>query len=102
MNRVWDYISFAVWFAGLGYIAMWLFGSPGHLVLPPGLHAIGVAAVMLVPVRLLLRATGARRHGAPTAAQPRMLAAVLRPWRKPPCRRPVKPRSHFGLRGMPD
>ncbi|HEY1310871.1 MAG TPA: hypothetical protein VGF02_07965, partial [Pseudolabrys sp.] len=67
MNRVWDYISFAVWFAGLGYIAMWLFGSPGHLVLPPGLHAIGVAAVMLVPVRLLLRATGARRHGAPTA-----------------------------------
>ena len=35
MNRVWDYIGFAVWFAGLGYIVLWLFGSPEHLILPP-------------------------------------------------------------------
>ncbi len=103
MNRVWDYIGFAVWFAGLGYIVMWLFGTPGQLVLSPGLRAIGVASAMFVPVRLLLRAVGARRHAAHTAVRPRMPAAILRPpRRKPTCRRPVKPRSHFGLRGMPD
>ncbi len=51
MSRVWDYISFAVWFAGHGYLVMWLLGSPDHLVLPPALHAIGVAAAMLIPVR---------------------------------------------------
>jgi hypothetical protein len=100
---VWDYIGFAVWFAGLGYIAMWLFGSPDHLVLPPGLHAIGVASAMFVPVRLLFRAVGARRHAAQTAIRPRMPDAVLRPpRRKPALGRPVKSRSHFGLRGMPD
>ena len=71
MNRVWDYIGFAVWFAGLGYIVMWLFGSSDHLVLSPGLHAIGVAAAMFVPVRLVLRAVGARRLAAQTAVRPR-------------------------------
>ena len=30
MNRVWDYIGFAVWFAGLGYIVLWLFGSSSN------------------------------------------------------------------------
>lgn len=103
MNRVWDYIGFAVWFAGLGYIVMWLFGTPGQLVLSPGLHAVGVASAMFVPVRLLLRAVGARRHAAHTAVRPRMPASGPRPSRRmPACRRPVKPRSHFGLRGMPD
>ena len=38
MNRVWDYIVFAVWFAGLGYIVVWLGGLPVHLMLPPALH----------------------------------------------------------------
>jgi hypothetical protein len=102
MNRVWDYIGFAVWFAGLGYIAMWLLGSPGHLVLPPGLHAIGVVSAMFVPVRLLFRAV-ARKQAAHTPVHPRMPAAVMRPtWRKQAPRRAVKLRSHFGLRGMPD
>jgi hypothetical protein len=78
MNRVWDYIGFTVWFAGLGYIVMWLFGSSDHLVLSPGLHAIGVAAAMFVPVRLVLRAVGARRLAAQTAIRPRKPAAVLR------------------------
>jgi hypothetical protein len=103
MNRVWDYIGFAVWFAGLGYIGMWLFGTPGQLMLSPGLHAAGVTAAMFVPVRLLFRAVGARRHAPHTVPHPRMPAAVLRPsWRKPARHRPVKPRSHFGLRGMQD
>src|SRR5450631_4406544 len=64
MNRVWDYIGFAFWFAGLGYIVLWLFGSPEHLTLPPALRVIGVASAMFVPVRLLLRAVIRRRHAA--------------------------------------
>ena len=101
MNRVWDYIGFAVWFAGLGYIVMWLLGSPTHLTLPPALHAVGVATALLVPVRLLVRAVG-RRRAAP-AVSPRKPTAVLRPPRRKssyPIRK-VKPRSHFGLRGLP-
>jgi cytochrome b561 len=101
MKRVWDYISFAVWFAGLGYIVMWLLGSPDHLVLPPALHAIGVAAAVLVPVRLFLRIV--KRQRAAPAVDTRQSAAVLRsPRRKATYPvRTVKPRSHFGLRGVP-
>jgi len=106
MNRVWDYFSFAVCFAGLGYIVLWLFGSPEHLILPPALHIIGVASAMLVPVRLLLWAISQRRvrAAAMPAAYSRTPVAVLRPRRrKPECKlRPVKPRSHFGLRGVPE
>ncbi|HEY1475519.1 MAG TPA: hypothetical protein VGF53_15695 [Pseudolabrys sp.] len=101
MIRVWDYIGFAVWFAGLGYIVLWLLGSPGHLVLPPGLHAVGVASATLVPVRLLLRAVSRWRGAA--AAQLRKAAAILRPPRRKSSYpiRLVKARSHFGLRGVP-
>jgi hypothetical protein len=104
MNRVWDYIGFAVCFAGLGYIVLWLFGSPEHLTLSPALRVIGVALAMFVPVRLFLRAVGRRRHTAACAVPARKPAPVLRPRRrKPMCPlRPVKPRSHFGLRGMPE
>lgn len=104
MNCVWDYISFAVWFAGLGYIVLWLFGSTDQLILSPGLHAAGVAAAMFVPLRLLVRAIGRRRHRTQTASHPRKPAAVLRQSRRKPAypSRPVKPRSHFGLRGMPE
>jgi hypothetical protein len=103
MNRVWDYIGFAVWFAGLGYIAMWLAGLLGHLTLPPGLHALGVAAAMFVPVRLFYRAVCRRRTGVSTArvVRPHSAATVLRPPRRKlsyPLRT-VKPRSQFGLRG---
>ena len=103
MNRVWDYIGFAVWFSGLGYIVLWLFGSPEHLMLPPALRVIGVGSAMFVPVRLFLRAVG-RRHAAACAIPARKPAAVLRPRRRKPAYplRPVKPRSHFGLRGMPE
>ncbi len=104
MNRVWDYIGFAVWFAGLGYIVMWLLGSSDRLALSPGLHVIGVAAAMFVPVRLLLRVARRRRNAAQSAVRPRQPAVVLRPPSHRPAQpyRPVKPRSHFGLRGMPD
>jgi len=105
MNRVWDYFGFAIWIAGLGYIVMWLIGSSDHLTLPPGLHTLGVAAAMLVPVRLALRAVSRRRAAA--NAVPVVLASrpagVLRPKRRKPQRplRAVKPRNHFGLRGTP-
>jgi cytochrome b561 len=100
MTRVWDYISFAIWFAGLGYIVMWLLGSPDHLTLPPALHAIGMTAAVLVPVRLFLQIVK-RRRAAP--AIPRQPAAVLRPVRRKAVYpvRAVKPRSHFGLRNVP-
>ena len=61
---MWDYISFAVWFAGLGYIVMWLLRSPDLLLLPPALHVLGVASAMFVPVRLILRAATSRRQAA--------------------------------------
>lgn len=104
MNRVWDYIGFAVWFAGLGYIAMWLLGSPDHLVLPPGLHAVGIASATLVPVRIIWRAVGRRRRAAQHVVRPRKPITVLRPPRRHDIARlrPVKPRRHFGLRGAPD
>jgi hypothetical protein len=103
MNRVWDYIGFAVWFAGLGYIVMWLLRSPDLLLPPPALHMLGVASAMFVPVRLLLRAMS-RRRAAPDAVAARKPAAVLRPPRRKSSYplRSVKPRSHFGLRGTPD
>ena len=104
MNRVWDYIGFAVWFAGLGYIVLWLVGSPDHLMLPPALH---VARRGLGDARSRALAAARRRPAARSAAAcavpARKPAAVLRPPRRKPAHplRPVKPRSHFGLRGMP-
>jgi hypothetical protein len=104
MNRVWDYVGFAVWFTGLGYIVMWLLCSSDYFVLPPSLQAVGVTSAMLVPIRLLMRAVGRRRHAAANTVPPRKPAAVLRPRRRKPAQplRSVKPRSHFGLRGVPD
>jgi hypothetical protein len=103
MTRVWDYFCFAVWFAGLGCIVLWLFGSPDHLVLPPALHGIGVAAAVFVPLQLVLCVVRRRRaagYAVPAARQP---AAVLRPPRRKATYpiRIVKRRSHFGLRGVP-
>ena len=49
MNRVWDYIGFAVWFAGLGYIVMWLFGTPGQrsVLARRACTAVGVASAIV-------------------------------------------------------
>ena len=84
MSRIRDYIGFALWFAGLGCMALWPISSldsagrpfgaslfcPDHasrvlnlpcnsarpLQLPPGLHALGFIAVLFVAARLLTRA----------------------------------------------
>ena len=132
MNRIKDYIGFAIWFAGLGYIALWPitstdlggkpFGAsffchdtplgtldfPCHsalpLQLPPSLHVLGLLSALFVTVRLLLyalkrsrRAVDARIADIPAHVTrlPDTVPPLLRPLR------PVKPRTHFGLRGMP-
>ncbi len=104
MNRVWDYFGFAIWFAGLGYIVMWLLHSPDLLLLPPALHALGVASALFVPVRLVTRAISRRRAGAMSVVTARKPATVLRPPRRKSSLplRSVKPRNHFGLRGRLD
>jgi hypothetical protein len=105
MHRVWNYISFAVLFAGLGYIVMWLLGSPDLLQLPSSLHVVGAASAIFVPVRLLIRTVGRWRAaaGAMGADPARKPAAIPPPSRRNPTHplRSVKPRSHFGLRGTP-
>lgn len=79
------------------------------VTLPPAMHVIGLAAAVFVALRLLLRAIRRRRRapasgaGARSALAARIPAANLRVPPRKPARwlRPVKPRSHFGLRGMP-
>jgi hypothetical protein len=105
MTRVWDYIGFAICFAGLGHVVLWLTGSPSYLALPPVLHAFGGGAAALVPVRAILYVIGRRRAGSATpAAESPQPAARPRPLRRKasyPIRK-VSPRNHFGLRGAPD
>ncbi len=136
MNRIKDYIGFAIWFAGLGYIALWPVTSPDlggkpfgasifcrdtplgvldflchsalPLQLPPNLHVLGFLSALFVTVRLLLCALNRLRRAVGTRAadmsalMTRLPDAVPPPQRTPlrPLR-PVKPRTHFGLRGMP-
>ena len=136
MNRIKDYIGFAIWFAGLGYIALWPVTSPDlggkpfgaaifcrdiplsvldflcnsvlPLQLPPSLHVLGFLSALFVTLRLLLyafkrsrRAVGTR--AADMSAPVTLLPDAVAPPRRKPVRglRPVKPRTHFGLRGMP-
>ena len=135
MNRIKDYIGFALWFAGLGYIMLWPITSPElggkpfgasifchatplatldflcnsalPLQLPPNLHVLGFLSALFVIVRMLLRAfkrsrRAARTLGADMSAPVTRLPDSPPPRRKPMRRlRPVKPRTHFGLRGMP-
>ena len=102
MKRVWDYIGFAVCFAGLGYVGLWFVGSPDYLALPPVFHAFGGGAAAFVPVRAAMYVIGRRRVAGPGADSAK--SAPPRPRRRKatyPIRQ-VKARSHFGLRGAPD
>ena len=117
MNRVWDYVHFAVWLLGIGYIVLWPLTSFDHgapfaaplicsfsplawlchlphpLTLPPGLQLIGVVSAGWVCLRLVSRAIGrlrrvrAYRAGTASALSTRIPAAMLRPQR----RKPVSP-----------
>jgi hypothetical protein len=119
VNRVGDYCGFAMRFVGAGYIMLLPLAAPpaadaacqapAHYLcylphvfsLPPGLHVLGIIcagglAVYLV-VRRLSRWRRDRAQRALTLAA-RMPAALARPARRTSAR-PVKPRSHFGMRG---
>ena len=82
---------------------------PHPLRLPPGLHTLGFVSVVFVAVRLLVYAVRRRRRAAAVRAAEasalivRLPATIQTPARRKPASpfRPVKPRTHFGLRGMP-
>jgi hypothetical protein len=131
MNRLKDYAGFVGWFAGLGYIVLWpvtateLGGKPfgvsifchedapsltdflchsAHpLELPPGLHALGFLSALFVTTRLLVHAVRRTRRAVGKSADPGNLVEFAPPpLRKPqPMRPPIRPRTQFGLRGMP-
>ena len=97
MNRLRDYVGFAVWFAGLGYMAIWplsasgtsgaLFGAPllcraptafgllgvlcntpHPLTLSPTLHVLGLLSAIAVALRLACRALRRMRRARLTCA----------------------------------
>ena len=130
MNRVQDYMGFALWFVGLGYMALspltahdnglaafdlifvcdrrffaaeLICPSHGALHLSPGLHLVGLLGSAWVLAGLVLRPVRRWRRSRAAVHDRSLFGAVqLRPKRPaPPPRRYVKPRSHFGLRGVP-
>ena len=82
-----------------------LCNSAQPLHMPAGLHVLGFLSAAFVTIKLLLHAIRRTRRAAggsvsPTVRIPAALTQV--PPRKPASRRPpIKPRTHFGLRGMP-
>jgi hypothetical protein len=130
MNRVGEYIRFAVWFSGLGYIVLWpmtahddgiaaasfacgqpfaladfICGPRAGLHLSPGLHLAGMMSSAFVVACLALRPLRRRRaRAAGKGAQSVQATIRLRLGKKsapPPPHRYVRPRSHFGLRNAP-
>ena len=130
MNRIKDYVCFAACFAGLGYIALWpitadegggsfgasmfcrgggpdwlgfLCHSAGPLQLPPGLHALGFMSAVFVTTRALADAVKrSRQRASPVLATTHTADAPSTSPRRPRQSLPkVKPRTHFGLRGIP-
>ena len=86
-----------------------LCNSSHSVQLPPGLHALGFLSALFVMIRLLLyalqrsRRAGRGNEAAATSIDTQRLKIVIPPpqrKRRPPLP-PVKPRSHFGLRGVP-
>lgn len=110
MNRVGEYIRFAVGFSGLGYLVLWPLTAHDVLHLSPGLHLAGMMSSACVVIGLALRPLRRRLRPKPSAApmvtpvqlaRLRLVARILPPAPPPPPRRYVQPRSHFGLRNAP-
>lgn len=74
------------------------------LKMPSGLHVLGFLSAVYVTTRLLWSAIKRSRRGAhaSSALMPEGQSPELAPSprRKPPPRPMVKPRTHFGLRGI--
>lgn len=115
MNRVGEYIRFAVCFSGVGYLVLWPLTAHGD-----GFAALGLSFVCGQPFALAEFVCGSRPalHLSPGLHLAGMMSStcvliclVLRPLRRwrgraageraPTPRRYVRPRSHFGLRGAP-
>jgi len=85
-----------------------LCNSAHPLHMPPGLHVLGFLSSLFVTTRLLVygvarsrRAAKARASLAAASAAQAATEPPPPPLRKPMPQRPqVKPRTHFGLRGM--
>jgi hypothetical protein len=130
MNRCKDYFCFAIWFAGLATIALWLVTSQhagGRLLgdalfcradafaplgwlcfsthpLPLPLQALGAICALVVIAQLLMKALRRPRSLAQVnAAAPAPVEGRSPQQRWQASRRitSVKARSHFGLRGPP-
>ncbi len=126
MNRLKDYMCFAACFGGLGYMALWpitaddvvgsmvchgagpqwlnaLCPSALPLHLAPGLHVLGFTAAIFVTARALLRVVKrSRRRAVPLSVVVPLPDVAAPPLRKRSRPLPtIKPRAHFGLRGVP-
>lgn len=101
MERIQDYGGFIVWFLGLGYLAGWAIAPDRLAAMPPSVHAIGMTAIAFLPWRVWVYWQGRRRHRPIEPAKPAAVTTYRAPLLPPPRRPVVKPRAHFGLRGMP-
>jgi len=78
--------------------------SAHPLQMPEGLHALEFLSALFVTARLLVHAYKRSRRAAGVGKQPTAVASAVaaQPPRKPSPQRPkITPRTHFGLRGMP-
>jgi hypothetical protein len=122
-----DYLGFAIWFAGIGYMVLWPLTAGGKgmpfggsyvcnadalsvvcdldqpLALPPALHVLGAISAMIVIGQFVWRVLRRLRRpaGADTATSDRRISALVDPRaRRSTMRIPrqVTPRREFGLR----
>ncbi|MBV8792118.1 MAG: hypothetical protein JO205_14260 [Pseudolabrys sp.] len=95
MDRVRDYGGFVVWFMGFGYLVGWALIPDRVQAMPAGMHAMGLTAVVFLPVRAWTYFRDKRKP----PIQP--LTSYRPVWPDSPPRPRIKPRNQFGLRGVP-
>ena len=105
MEKLRDYGGFIVWFIGLGYLAGWAMAPERLATMPASVHAIGLTALAFLPWRVWVWWNGRRlAHPTPTAepdVTPPPPAPIRHRRPAPPPKQNVKPRTQFGLRGVP-
>src|SRR5665647_2841414 len=85
-----------------------LCNSARPLQMPEGLHALGFLSALFVTARLLVhgykrsrRAAGVGKYSPPSPTAVASAAAAPPPRKPSPQRPKITPRTHFGLRGVP-